>query len=180
MNRLVFLPDTKRLMTAASDGEIKLWDVEKRQELHVPKTAGWLFGIRAISPDGKRLAVGNEDKTIMLSNVTAPNIGVCQWAMLKGHTETVTMLVFSPDGKTLASGGADRTIRLWDLRVCRELATLAGHRNVVTAATFSPDGKTLATGSRDGAVILWRGATDDEVAAERSEPRFPFDLFPSF
>ena len=32
---------------------------------------------------------------------------------LKGHTATVSCLVFSPDGKTLATGSEDNTARLW-------------------------------------------------------------------
>src|SRR4051794_7460144 len=96
----------------------------------------------AASPDGKTLASGSWDKTVILWDVAAGK----ERATLTGHTAVVHAVAFSPDGKTLASGSQDKAVILWDVAKGRELATLKGHAFEVHAVAFRPDGKTLASG----------------------------------
>ena len=66
----------------------------------------------AFSPDGKTLASGSKDKTIILWDIaTRQPIG----QPLSGHLDAVTSVAFSPDGKTLASGSKDKINILWDV-----------------------------------------------------------------
>ena len=62
----------------------------------------------ALSPDGKKLAIGGDGGRLELWDTT----GVGNKATLVGHTGDITRVLFSPDGKTLASGGEDKKIRL--------------------------------------------------------------------
>jgi WD40 repeat protein len=70
-------------------------------------------------------------------------------AVLEGHTDTVTSVVFSPDGATLASTSLDTTVQLWDAATDENLLTFQGHSSKVYAAAFSPDGTLIASASGD-------------------------------
>jgi len=109
----------------------------------------------ALSPDGKTLAWGGDDRAVRLWDLaTGESRGV-----LTGHTSMVFAVAFSPNGKILASGSQDRTVRLWDVAAGRELDVLRGHRLNVRSVAFSPDGRLLAAGGLDKTVRLWEVAT---------------------
>jgi WD40 repeat protein len=63
----------------------------------------------AFSPDGKTLASGSRDETIIIWDL---NTGKRKQT-LTGHTERVFSVAFSPDGEMLASGAGDDSIKIW-------------------------------------------------------------------
>jgi WD40 repeat protein/uncharacterized caspase-like protein len=113
----------------------------------------------AFTGDGKLLASGSVDQTIVFWNPATGN----QLRALKGHTGTVNSIAFSPDEKQLASGSADNSIKIWDVASGNAKQTMTGHTLYVSSVAFSPDGKMLASGSGDQTVKLWDVATGREL-----------------
>jgi len=75
----------------------------------------------AVSPDGRALASGGEDRMICLWEVPTAR-PLARW---EAHDANVTALAFRPDGRTLVSGAADGMLKLWDLpSIRRKLAAM--------------------------------------------------------
>jgi WD40 repeat protein len=69
----------------------------------------------AVSPDGRLLATGGDDRAIVVWDIGGTKRPT-QRLRLIGQGDRITSLSFSPDGRWLASGGEDRNVILWDLQ----------------------------------------------------------------
>jgi WD40 repeat protein len=150
-----FSQDGRWLLTASGDQTVRRWSVPTGESSAV---AGQAF---ALSPDGRWLAVGIEDRAVLVDLVTGAE------RELGRHRGPVSLLAFSPDGTRLASmSQREHAIRLWDVR--REvLEAVLQHDLGVFSAEFSPDASWMATAA--GAVVrVWPMPPSGGVPGEPS------------
>lgn len=148
---LAFSPDGRRLVSAAGDGVLRLWDpaaLTPAGTLQAPPGTVWSV---AWSPDGSRLAAAGEDGVVRVWPSAGPGGPVPAGP---AHRNRVTALCWSPDGALLASGSTDRTV------VLRDAATGAAVRTFesmdgINCLAFSPDGTRLAAGDQHRNVRVW-------------------------
>jgi WD40 repeat protein len=136
-------------------GAIELWDLAKCQRLTTfPHPSAGVAAL-AFGPDGKTLASGNWDSTVIVRDLPGGTVRLT----MKGAIvpSPIHALAVSPDGQSLAGG--DWILHLWDARTGKERATFLWtdgvHADQITAVAFSPDGQLLASASWDGTVKLW-------------------------
>ena len=110
----------------------------------------------AFHPDGKLLALGSSDGTILCAALADMPAEV---TTLRATKAEVRSIGFSPDGKLLAAGLRYGTIKTWHTGERRQHLELAAHDDDVWSVAFTPDGKTLVSGDggwdRPGQVKLW-------------------------
>jgi WD40 repeat protein/serine/threonine protein kinase len=152
--------------TGPGQGEIKLWDVERGQELLVLKGHTDAIDRLAFSADGTRLASASSDQTVRVWNIQT-GLELLRFKVWQVHD-----LAFSLDGKRLAVAGpgdprdpssGPGEVKIWDLERGQELFTLRGHTHAVTCVAFSPDGQRLAAGANDHTVRIWEAERGQEL-----------------
>jgi WD40 repeat protein/uncharacterized caspase-like protein len=158
---LSFSPDGKRLASASSSGEVKLWDVSTgalvRSFAGHPGRMVWSV---AFSPDGQTIASGSFDKTVRLWDVAT---GAERKSLTTGAF--VRRVSFSPDGRWLAQAGDDGDVALWDTSSGQKLQSLKGHTGDVYSAIFIGGRSTLLTAGRDTTMRLWDTTSGQELAS---------------
>ncbi len=118
------------------------------------------------SPDGRLIATGGNDDTVLWEAATGREI--------RRFGFSATSIVFSPDGqfilagRVLSTGKEEATARdhiasLWNLSTGREVRRFAGHSKYIRSVAFSPGGRFTLTGSDDQTVRLWDTSTGEEV-----------------
>ncbi len=164
VSHMQFSPDGTRLVTAAMDRTVRVWDaapegpVERGPLLTMEGHTGWV-NHAAFSPDGSRIVSSSTDRTLRLWDArTGKALGV-----LHGHTMDVLASVYRDDGAVIASGAPDGTLRLWDARALERGATIRGHEKFVYSVAFHPNGNRVASAAWDGTARVWSLATGDEL-----------------
>ncbi|MEU1054269.1 hypothetical protein ABZ397_17180 [Streptomyces sp. NPDC005876] len=168
-----------RLVSAADDGTLRLWDATAGQlRRTIPGSA---YSAPVFAPDGRLLATAGYSGGVELRDTDTGRVR----KRLAAKDSDTTAVAFSPDGRTLATGSRSGT-ELWDTRTGRRRAALPPHTRVplsgvpdppytggVRSWGFSPDGRTLATGGNE--VELWDARTGRHLRSLPG-PVSPVDL----
>jgi WD40 repeat protein len=162
-------PDGKTIVTSGTQGML-FWDattgqmrrrvpepVKPSDDGPAPEEPSPVNAL-TFTPDGKALAVGEQDGTIRLYDPASGK----EIRQLTGHESGITHLKFVPTGKLLLSAAYDGRMFVWDVAAGKQLRQFAGPvpgsefnpenpvRGSVSFFALAPDGATLATSGDNG------------------------------
>jgi energy-coupling factor transporter ATP-binding protein EcfA2 len=156
VSSLAFQPAGRWLASGASDGGVRLWDLDHPEAALRLDTGGKRVLALAWSPDGDTLAAGLDQKGGALLWNPRQGAGGARAAC---EDKDVRALAFGRDGKALFCGTAQGDVVLGYAAGARrsagEVTVLPGPVAAINALRISPDGESLATAGGDGSVRLW-------------------------
>jgi RNA polymerase sigma factor (sigma-70 family) len=175
---LAFSPDSQTLVGLVEQ-TLRFWDATTAKEIAKIELPQPATGCLAYAPDGRVLAVENEDQTITLweTAIGQPrrrlgNAVVAEPASLGRVTST---LVFSPDGSLLATRAGGEIV-IFDVTAAKEIARVKTHQDEIMALAFFPDGKALVSGGADTTSLVWDTADWKRAPAPPAAELQPKDL----
>ncbi|KAA8542690.1 hypothetical protein F0562_023811 [Nyssa sinensis] len=139
----------ERVLTAAHDGTVKMWDV--RTDTCVATVGRCSSAVLCMEYDDSTgiLAAAGRDSVANIWDIRAGR----QMRKLLGHTKWIRSIRMV--GDTLISGSDDWTARIWSVTQGTCDAVLACHVGPVQCVEYSMSDKGIITGSTDGLLRFW-------------------------
>ena len=156
INSLAFSPDGTLLAAVGGDparmGELQIWNVRDRKQLHsVVGSNDTFFGV-SFSPDGKKIAFAGADKSIRIyESATGKEI-----RRADHHEDWVFATIFGIDGKRIVSVGRDRAAKLTDVETGRFIENVNLLKEPLTAITRHPRRDWVALGGTERIPYFYR------------------------
>jgi serine/threonine protein kinase len=146
-----FTSDGDVVVTAGSDGRLKIWNAATGAELRTIEPSEG--EIRTMAVLGRRIATGHGAGRVALWEVDTGR----RLASFGRGDSGITAVGFARDGRHLIVSSADSTLALWDPEAAAApVSFVEAHEGPVTAVAYAARGSFIATGGDDHAVRLWR------------------------
>ena len=150
-----FNPCNNILATGSGNGEIQLWNIDKSEYKVLKGHNSWVVAV-CFSKDGKLLASGSNDRTLIIWDVE--NLKPIK--SLDLFRSSVRSVSFHPNRPQIAGGSEDKTVRIWNFEIdetdnYKELI----FNNAVRTVSYNNKGDKLYCGCDDGNIYEYDSVT---------------------
>ena len=169
--KVAFLPVGNRALICSGDQsggryDLRLWDVDNWEELHVFQGHRYMLNDVAVLPAGDRALSASYDQTVCLWNLEQKQL----IAKLTGHRHPVQSVIADPAGDIAYSASGANVYR-WSLNRAALTADQQGHTDQVQTVTASADGQVGISADDDGSIVIWDLSRPQPVISRRIQNR---------
>lgn len=151
IERVIYNPDYKKILSTSNNGTIKEWDINAKKCLNTYEGHSDCIKSVLYSSDGKKILSSSNDGIIKEWDVES---GECL-KTYKSKSDCINSVVYSADGKKILSASSDGTIKEWDSVSGECLKTYFGISATINLLIYSQDGKKILTACDDGTIREW-------------------------
>lgn len=141
-------PDGEKVVSAASDGTIKVWNLSSNTEEHPSKGHSDAVGKLIFTPDGRAISASDDSILKIWDSSTGEEL-----CTLEGHTGQIWKVAVTSDGKVV-SASDDLTLRVWDLNSGKLLNIFENYDAKGGGIAITPSGIQTVSVSTDGMLKL--------------------------
>ncbi|OXB68423.1 hypothetical protein ASZ78_010044, partial [Callipepla squamata] len=188
---LCWSKDSQHLLTASSDGTVRMWKIETQvaSAVRVFPHPSFVYTAKYHPVADSLVVTGCYDAVIRVWNASVKEIHGQLLQELDGHKSFINTLCFDtegkyleikendlrgtpvnhlevhPNGRRLLVHARDSTLRIMDLRILstKKYIGATNYREKIHS-TLTPCGTFLFSGSEDGKAYVWNPETGDQVA----------------
>jgi WD40 repeat protein len=146
INACCCFPDGKKVVSASSDGTVKVWNLKSGALIMTIDVQSESVNSCAVSPDGKRIVTASDDHSVKIWN--SDNGKLIKTS--DDHSGEVTACSFFPDGKRILSASYDQTIKVWNSEINPPLIKVDNH-----IQKHFNRGKKIIAHSCDQSIKIW-------------------------
>ncbi|MGD2145115.1 MAG: BTAD domain-containing putative transcriptional regulator [Anaerolineae bacterium] len=147
--------DGSRILTASSDGTVRVWDARTGAELIVLSRHAGGVTQAMWNRDEQLVLTAGEDRAARVWDAETGS----ELVALTGHRDAVRQAVWDSDESRILTASSDGTARVWDASTGAEVLTLSGHDGAINQAAWSDDEHRILTAGDDGTVRVWDVST---------------------
>ncbi|KAJ6831487.1 flowering time control protein FY [Iris pallida] len=161
INRVLWTPTGRRLITGSQSGEFTLWNgqsfnFEMILQAHEQPVRSMIW-----SHNENWMVTGDDGGSIKYWQNNMNNVK----ANKSAHKESICDLSFSRTDLKFCSCSDDTTVKVWDFARCQEERSLTGHGWDVKSVDWHPTKSLLVSGGKDNLVKLWDAKTGRELSS---------------
>ncbi len=146
-----FSPDGTLLASTGNDKVIRIWDLEKQEQVQVLVGHTAKVNTVAFSPDGTKIVSGAWDNTVHVWDV-ADGSSVF---VFEGHTDSVEQVQYSPSGAYIVSGARDGYVNIIDSETGSSIVNYDTGSTRVYNVVFNRDASKIAISGYDHSVRVY-------------------------
>jgi|GEM_PF-2217047 len=156
---VAYSTDGTRVVTAHSNGEVRVSDSELSEELLLLQGHEEAVNTAVFNRDSALIASASDDGTVRLWDGASGK----EIAVFDNNGNPIRTIEFSQDSSSLLSISEDGTLRIWDLEAKDARVVLGNPKQPVLSAAFSNDGNRVLTTSVDGIAYIQDSRTGETL-----------------
>lgn len=161
INRVVWTPTGRRLITGSQSGEFTLWNGQSFNFELIIQAHDQPIRSMIWSHNENWMVSGDDGGSIKYWQNNMNNVK----ANKSAHKESVRDLSFCRTDLKFCSCSDDTTVKVWDFARCQEDRSLTGHGWDVKSVDWHPTKSLLVSGGKDNLVKLWDAKTGKELSS---------------
>ncbi|CAI9102749.1 OLC1v1001068C1 [Oldenlandia corymbosa var. corymbosa] len=161
INRVVWTPSGRRLITGSQSGEFTLWNGQSFNFEMILQAHDQAVRSMVWSYNDNWMVTGDDGGAIKYWQNNMNNVK----ANKSAHKESVRDLSFCRTDLKFCSCSDDTTVKVWDFARCQEERSLTGHGWDVKSVDWHPTKSLLVSGGKDYLVKLWDAKSGRELCS---------------